>query len=103
MPSIISLSYEKNHILYCQEPREVILSQHTEFRLIHGQNTLQLVKESFQHVPILETLKALLNQPDVLSEVYQLVSIILYYFFHILKANLFTKEGNLGKLSFVNY
>ena len=61
-------------MLYHQEPREVILSQHTEFRLIRGQNRLQLVKESFQYVPILETLKALLNQPDVLAEVYQLVS-----------------------------
>jgi hypothetical protein len=48
------------------------MSQHTEFRLIRGQNRLQLVKESFQYVPILETLKALLNQPDVLAEVYQL-------------------------------
>ena len=64
-------------MLYHHEPREVILSQHTEFRLIRAQNRLQLVKESFQYVPILETLKALLNQPDVLAEVYQPVSHVL--------------------------
>ena len=82
-------------MLYHHEPREVILSQHTEFRLIRGQNRLQLVKESFQYVPILETLKALLNQPDVLAEVYQLVSHV-----HIARGFLFCYNIYLTQLPF---
>ena len=38
-----------------------------------GKQKLQLVKESFQCIPILETLKALLNHPDILAEVYNII------------------------------
>ena len=52
-----------------KEPREIILSQHMKCKTTGGKQKLQLVKESFQYIPILETLKALLNHPDILAEV----------------------------------
>lgn len=51
------------------EPEEIVLSQHAEYRMIRGRQKLKIVKESFQYIPILKTLQALLNQPDILSEV----------------------------------
>ena len=45
------------------------MSQRAEYRRINGIRKLKLVKETFQYIPILKTLKALLNEPDVLTEV----------------------------------
>jgi hypothetical protein len=37
--------------------------------MVRGVKKLRLVKETYQYIPLLKTLKALLNQPDVLTEV----------------------------------
>jgi len=53
-----------------QEPEEIVLSQHAEYRYIGGRQKMCLVKEVFHYIPILKTLQALLNQPEVLTEVH---------------------------------
>ena len=37
--------------------------------MVRGRQKLKIVKDTFQYIPILKTLQALLNQPDILSEV----------------------------------
>lgn len=56
-----------------QEPEEIVLSQHAEYRYVKGRERLHLVKETFHYIPIVKTLQALLNQPEVLSQVFNLL------------------------------
>ena len=49
------------------------MSQHAEYRTVRGRQKLRIVKEAFQYIPILKTIQALLNHPDVLAEVIGLV------------------------------
>ena len=56
-------------LFFQQEPEEIVLSQHAEYRNVNGRQRMKLVKETFQYIPILKTLQALLNQPDVLAEI----------------------------------
>ena len=37
--------------------------------MINGKSKLRIIKETYQYVSILKTFNALLNQPDVLTEV----------------------------------
>ena len=46
------------------------MSQRGEYRTVRGKQKFRLVKETYQYIPLLKTLKALLNQPDVLTEIH---------------------------------
>ena len=52
-----------------QQPKSIILSQEGNYEMKDGKMKYVLRKETFQYIPILETLKALLNNPDILTEV----------------------------------
>ena len=67
-----------------KEPQEIVLSQRAEYRNIRGRQKLRIVKETFQYIPILKTLEALLNQPDVIEEV---ILLSFFYCFLLMTAN----------------
>ncbi|CAB4035128.1 Hypothetical predicted protein, partial [Paramuricea clavata] len=52
------------------EPVSVVLSQKAEYIMQNGHMKLIQTKETYQYIPILKTLKALLNHPDILDEIY---------------------------------
>ena len=56
-----------------QEPEEIVLNQHMEYRNTSGRQKLCLVKETFHYISVLRTLESMLNQPDVLAEVVSLL------------------------------
>lgn len=61
-----------------QEPVSVVLSQKAEYKLRNGRMKLTHTKETYQYIPILKTLQALLNHPDILEEVlYKIVIVLL--------------------------
>lgn len=56
---VINSMHEHSLILYKnQEPVEVILSQHAEYKLVRGRHTCKIIMETFQYIPVINTLKA---------------------------------------------
>ena len=52
-----------------QHPKSIVLSQEGHYIMKNGQVKYVQRKGTFQYIPILETLTALLNHPDILAEV----------------------------------
>ena len=63
-------------LLILQQPKSLVLSQEGHYKMKNGQMKYVQRKETLQYIPILETLTALLNHPDILTEVY--VALIIY-------------------------
>ena len=57
------------HCCILQQPKSIVLNQEGYYIMKDGQMKYIQRKETFQYIPILETLKALLCHPDILTEV----------------------------------